>query len=818
MKRTPLVLVVMALFFIGHAQATTPPIYVAPPPTGNDMTGDGSSAHPYATPNKARQVVSVLTCAQKPVTVYFASGFYPLSSAWTFTSADSGCSATQTVTYTANPSATTTPIISGGVMLTTANGFTWTNVSGTLWKVTLPASITGYSPDALYYNGTRRFRARPGAVSGSGLTGLVGAYNKVACSSSPSCPTTFTSFKYTAGDPPDQVATWTNYAAWNVNSACTNSGNASQNGDIEILIFEKWTMSRQRIACINTTTKTVYVTGSTLTDGNHGFMNGHRYLIENVSTGTSNLIASQFFIDRTTTPYTLYYKAASGETPGTDSIVIPVLAPSGTAGAILSATSLQYVTFSNLQFSHDNYVPPTAGFGAKQSNVNLPAAVTCMNCSNTTWTGDFFTATTANALALETNSTASATLNSITLNNFYDLGADGLVYGNLPASGDTPTNILTNGTIEENLVQGYGRMYAGASGIEHPFGSDTSIQNNDVTDGYNTGIGVCVPIATLNCGGTGTAGAAANNILGDFNHVWNIGKGVTDDMGAFYIATFQATGNEVKNNRLHDVQDAQPYDSDGYGGNGIYLDNNTGNIMVKNNLVYRVSEHAVQNTSGPPGCSMPNTIVNNILAYGRTGMFNEGGASGVQPCLTETLQNNIFYFDRTDTSTCGIGQDTAQCTFFVPSGCTIQDPSPTAQDWIGNLYFNTTPSSTWGTTYAKAFFTITSTGSCGTRKFYTFPAWQTLGEDNGSAVFNPNFINPTCTFNTATACWSHHTQDNYQITGLVAGQTLTISSGQIFTAFSMSAPGRQSPAFTPSAILDTFPTTTFDTTTTAGNF
>jgi len=154
----------------------------------------------------------------------------------------------------------------------------------------------------------------------------------------------------------------------------------------------------------------------------------------------------------------------------------------------------------------------------------------------------------------------------------------------------------------------------------------------------------------------------------------------------------------------------------------------------------------------------------------------------------------------------------------VPSGCTIQDPSPTAQDWIGNLYFNTAPSSTWGTTYTKAFFTITSTGGCGTRKFYKFSDWQALGEDNGSAVFDPNFINPTCTFNTAVACWSHHTQDNYQITGLVAGQTLTISPAQSFTAFSMSAPGRQSPTFTPAAILDTFPTTTFDTTTTAGNF
>jgi len=67
-------------------------------------------------------------------------------------------------------------------------------------------------------------------------------------------------------------------------------------------------------------------------------------------------------------------------------------------------------------------------------------------------------------------------------------------------------------------------------------------------------------------------------------------------------------------------------------------------------------------------------------------------------------------------------------------------------------------------------------------------------------------------------CQSHSTQDDYSIPGIAPGQTLTISTGNYFTAFSMTAPGRQSPTFTPPAILDTFPTKMFDTTTTNGNF
>src|SRR5262249_45124548 len=151
--------------------------------------------------------------------------------------------------------------------------------------------------------------------------------------------------------------------------------------------------------------------------------------------------------------------------------------------------------------------------------------------------------------------------------------------------------ILCNGTISQNLVQGYGRMYAGAAGIEHQMGQSTSIENNDVTDGYNKGIGICVPAMNLNCGtNVPVHNVAANNIVGSFNHVWNIGKGVTDDMGGYYIATYDATGNVIHDNRLHDIVDAQTQDADGYGGNGIYVDNVTSNIDVYNNLVYRTSD------------------------------------------------------------------------------------------------------------------------------------------------------------------------------------------------------------------------------------
>jgi hypothetical protein len=831
MKRTSLLFVVIALLSLEHAvgQSTT---YFYVSPTGNDSITDAanSASNPFQTPNRAQLAITDLgTCSSrtKPVVVEFETGLYPLggitgtyAGPWTLGSG-TGCSASP-VTFTNYSGGT--PVISGGVKLTmTQIG------SSSYYKASLPSTLTSYSPEALYYNNTRRFRARPGSVSGSGLTGLEGAYYRVTqvdvCGTgTQEC---YDRFQYTAGDPPASVATWSNYKGWNPGgqpstSPCySTTTQPADDGDIEILVFEKWTMSRERIACIDTTAKIVYLEGSTAQGAtDHGYITGHRYIIENVNTGTSSsptLLAGQFFIDRTATPFVLYYKAQTGETPNTANVVVPILAPGATTGAVVSATGLQYVTFSNLQFSHDNYMPPTSGFPAVQSNTNLPAMVTCMNCSNTTWTVDTFTQTTANALWLETDSTsATPTANSITYNYFYDLGSDGLVYGTAPKKTDTSTNILNSGSIKENLVQGYGRMYAGASGIEHPFGHDNSIENNDVTDGYNTGIGVCIPNPSFNCGGTGiTSGVTAYNIAANLNHVWNIGKSVTDDMGAIYIATYAASGNTVNNNRLHDVQDAQPYDTDGYGGNGIYLDTTTGKIDVYQNLVYRVTEHTIQNTGGPPGCSEYNTIQDNILAYARVAMFYEGG-SAVQTCLTELIENNIFYFDRVYNSTCGIGLNTAQCAFYVQAGCTVLNSAPTtAQTWNPNLYWDTS-TAFGGTSYSHAFFTDNS--NCTKYANYTFTGWQGLGQEAGGAVFSPGFVNPTCTDSTAVLCAADSTQDNFAITGVGVGQTLTITTGNYFTAFSMTAPGRQSPTFTPSAIQDTFPTLMFSTVTSSGNF
>src|SRR5690242_8120640 len=118
----------------------------------------------------------------------------------------------------------------------------------------------------------------------------------------------------------------------------------------------------------------------------------------------------------------------------------------------------------------------------------------------------------------------------------------------------------------------------------------------------------------------------ANNTI-SFNHVYNLLQGIMNDGGAIRIESgnqvFAAAGNKMLNNKIHDVSDASALDANGYGGHGIYLDNQTGLVDVENNLVYRVSGNAVHTPQGPAVPNEANIVKNNILAFARLSMVDD---------------------------------------------------------------------------------------------------------------------------------------------------------------------------------------------------
>ena len=182
---------------------------------------------------------------------------------------------------------------------------------------------------------------------------------------------------------------------------------------------------------------------------------------------------------------------------------------------------------------------------------------------------------------------------------FYDVGVEGIRIGN-PFSRPTPTRMCRRSlTVQNNVVEGYGRAIPAAFGIGQGMGHDNLYTHNDVYDGYHCAISTSQSIAdTTVPSGIGNA----NNVI-SFNHVYNLLQGIMNDGGSIRIDdgnfVFTAAGNKILNNKIHDVTDASIQDSNGYGGHGIYMDNATGLVDVENNLVYRVSDAGIYTPRGP---------------------------------------------------------------------------------------------------------------------------------------------------------------------------------------------------------------------------
>ena len=102
--------------------------------------------------------------------------------------------------------------------------------------------------------------------------------------------------------------------------------------------------------------------------------------------------------------------------------------------------------------------------------------------------------------------------------------------------------------------------------------------------------------------------ANAFNIVSQFNHIWNTMQGITSDGGALYYGVGGADGtglgNKMLNNLVHDTTDSSIIDGNmiypayGYGGHGLYVDNQSGGVDVENNVVYRVSKSTLWQTNG----------------------------------------------------------------------------------------------------------------------------------------------------------------------------------------------------------------------------
>ena len=815
----------------------------------------GNTDGPFASVARAQLAVETLlqTHPTAPITVMLRQGTYylPLSptnpGTLNFTALDSG-TASVPITWENYPGEA--PMVSGGVPVSG-----WSQVSGTLWQAKLPASTQAF--EALFYNGQRRLRSR----LQSPLAGLgyymsagscfstqtqqpvsaslcnLGTFLRVAATVAPTgananCPSTTSAdgsqskcldrFQYNPSDP---ITTWINLNPPSGNPCNAASSGSYPAGDVELTLFDAWTVDVMRVSCVDPSTHILYLSGATNAGLStqyqyFGPMPGHRYTIDNARDAFNAAQAAGetgiWFLDRSTSPWTLNYLANYGENPSTDTVVIPQLggtipgapAVNFVGASLLLASNLNYVTFSGITFEVDDFIPSPSGFNNDgNEDFALPQAIDCESCQNVTFNSIQVRHTSAAGLTLAStagNSGSPAADDAIQNSAFYDLGSSGIRIGRYPAGSDRPAYVPQFLTVENNIVQGYSRVFADGEGIAMGDGHDVTLEHNDIDDGYHAGVSICndgCPSYQWSANGI--------NIITQYNHIWNVMQGITSDGGGLYydigLSNGSGTGSEILNNLVHDVTDSSIIDQgvqgSAYGGHGIYLDIQTAGVEVENNVVYHVAGSGLIMTQGPGSGEPANTFSNNIVALARLSMFQEQNPwpQNCTDTLRVNLTHNLFYFDLNETY-----------GFYAVAGCTdsCSMTYDQFQNFQGNLYWRTDGAFASDQNAFRILSTTPSSQQADTcdqlqnPAYVSFPfsQWQ-----NGQPVVNGNALpmqedaGGTATVNPGFGT-TGQASDFLLLSSPISGFDYTVTDDTINTA------GRTDPVIVPPVVPATFPT------------
>lgn len=351
------------------------------------------------------------------------------------------------------------------------------------------------------------------------------------------------------------------------------------------------------------------------------------YIFENVKEALT--LPGEWYLDRTEEK--LYYIPEEGDTPENTVLY------AGVNEKLLQIKNAEGINFQGIDFintgwdyvngthtgnpfpeSHPLYKNVEYGTAHPQAAFEVPAAINIEASKEINFTDCRFENISYTALKFDKASTDC----DITTCMFNNIGANAIFI-----NGDFVVPASTQRiNVRDCHIGYYGRIFNNAIGILLTHAYDCELMNNEIHDGWYTGVSVGW--------NWGYSDNSTNKIKICDNLIYNIGNGWLSDMGGIYTLGIQPD-TEISGNIIHDVGcDEGAY---GYGGWGIYLDEGSSGMLVENNLVYDCSSQTFHQHYGKD-----NIIRNNIFAFGGEGAFR---ITKNEEHNSLTLSNNILVTD-----------------------------------------------------------------------------------------------------------------------------------------------------------------------------
>jgi hypothetical protein len=370
--------------------------------------------------------------------------------------------------------------------------------------------------------------------------------------------------------------------------------------DVDVIVDHAWVDERMPIETIDESTrlvksnrKSVFALMDDVTD------DYSVYFVENVFEALSE--PGEWYLDRSNGK--LHYIPMPGEKIEEVEIIAPNLEQLiKIKGKPEENKYVDHIRFENITFQYTDWHQPklygmsTFGFLSEnvatspQAGVHVPGAIYLEGARYCT----FEECKISHAGFYGIELADGCFSNSIVGNEISDIGAGGIKVNGSDAKG-LACRRTGNNRITDNSIFSGGNVFRCSVGIlmVHSFGN--LVSHNHIHHLFYTGIS------------SGFLWGYEDNVCKDNviekNNIHDIGMGAMSDMGGIYTLGVQP-GTVIRGNVIHDIVKKN------YGGNGLYLDQASSNIVIENNIIYNVSSHGIAQHYG-----RENLIRNNIIAF-----------------------------------------------------------------------------------------------------------------------------------------------------------------------------------------------------------